>query len=1296
MRASVLLLLAVAASSQAASDFGDPVSFGAFGDEATTFLPQGTFEYEVVEGGWTPRVEYSTGSANYPFGWSNEFSVKGASFHAGRLGSTGYPNQSSALAGKAPQSFTTYAAGDASFYVEDAPYHDNEGYLTVALREAILRGDSRVPGKFYVGPWIGAPRSLPPATVTLESGTLFAQEFGLRSGTVNIHSGASFSTNQIWSDISGPVHLKIDGGELRVEPIPSSNVHIKGQPGQVTMEVKQGGVLATLDSSSGAKYWNLEGVDSVLSTGARVSMGKDWTFIVSSGSLRATETDFRTPTLNVGSGPGSASLELGKGAVATLDGSFNRLWINGSPGTIAKARLTDGAIMDAAADPLTCQASQCNTYIGNTAGYSGHLIVENGSSASFLNRLTVGGAHIDSIFGVTGGTGNGWLTIKSRSTLRSGNTEIGGGPFEDARREKGKGVAVVEDSSWTISGTSDRPALAIGSRVGGDGSLSVVRGGVEIIASSGSPLLAVGIDGGRGAASIIGENSSVTFQGPDSASVVVGYRQNSVGSLKVAGGASIGAGSSNGLAFMSVGGDSGEGYLELDGAGTTGQPSSIHLSGRDPGDVRGARLSIGGGGQGEAWVKSGAQLSVSAVNVPTAIPGIGIGIAGGRGKLIVNGASSLVELVGAANATLRVGDGISSIGAVTVNGSKLRIESFVSGDRDAMVRPAIELGSNGGYGTLLADASSTVELHGRGSFISVQNGEATFLGNLKSRIADPTQQPSFIASSGKVTLTGSWALEIEGRGNKPGYIQLAQAESINLGDRAALAITGTSRLLGSAKFDVTTTDGLYYSPERLYGDCLLTCQSSLGIRGITPATGGGAPVAIGVISTLSDARNLVQGLVRSAYFAADASYSKDGALLGYQTLGEVDLYGLRAAAYQRASGGEVIVGIRGTEVPQNVASYPGLALGEKYPLFGAYVNNLSSLVSTVYSSAGAAPPSIYLTGHSLGGALSAIVANALGVPSIGFNAPGVSGLDAFSDTTVALSGFARPLPSSELLNIRLTSDPVSKTPLERYGQTITLLGDPISYLVASVDRLGAMRPMIPNFDVILAVAKSFGAAGHLFIDHRLENIGRALADPGNYPIAMVEGSTTIDNSAEAILAAARLALSNIFGVDNKLLSGVTFQGSFAQGVLYAFDPLPAAGYEFSIVGGANAFEGVLLPYIDENSGTYSVQTFDAGRWGEETAGVSGDFISFEEASSKFRVRLQTAPSTDVLDALYFGVTFALEGDFAAKLQAIDVNGNPISAIPEPETFALMLFGIVVLVVAQRYRTSRTRTGAETC
>ena len=140
--------------------------------------------------------------------------------------------------------------------------------------------------------------------------------------------------------------------------------------------------------------------------------------------------------------------------------------------------------------------------------------------------------------------------------------------------------------------------------------------------------------------------------------------------------------------------------------------------------------------------------------------------------------------------------------------------------------------------------------------------------------------------------------------------------------------------------------------------------------------------------------------------------------------------------------------------------------------------------------------------------------------------------------------------------------------------------------------------------------------------------------------------------------------------------------SVVTGGTIFIDPLVAIGYDYQIGAGDPNFASVTLPTgIGDN--LYEIMLWNGSAFGPGVSVVGGAEFSFVAGGvDRFRVTgIETSASLDPLNGTAFitGLSFEGNGTFTGTMTPLTV------AIPEPETYALMLGGLGVLGFVVRRR-----------
>lgn len=623
-------------------------------------------------------------------------------------------------------------------------------------------------------------------------------------------------------------------------------------------------------------------------------------------------------------------------------------------------------------------------------------------------------------------------------------------------------------------------------------------------------------------------------------------------------------------------------------------------------------------------------------------------------------------------------------------------------------------------GELHVASLSTLTVTGPGNSIWVGGaGQANLSGIFEAVLDNPVIFPTLSSNAtglrdGRAVLAGR--VRVGFTDGTPAlsngsFLPLISAQSIRYvfnGEpisRAQKTANGTSLItLGNTVFETQLRSEpdkpgslQIYSPERLRVDCgVLSCNQVLGVRAVSPAVSGNPRPAIEKITSLSYAQQFVHSssvaelafLSNGIYdFAAGktAVFPSDA----YRVLSEIRLDDMYATAVQGKYGIDIVV--RGTQgapaIGTNWVANYGFS-GVASTRLRQYVNNLSAFVGSVYAASEPGVP-IAITGHSLGGGLAAIVGNAMGIPSFAFNAPGTGfvndQLGAETFTIAGLGGVSDPIKQ---LNITLSTDPVSTLPLARLGQRITLMGDPLLYLMSQAT---SSVPTPSRLALNLARLKGYFPPLldplSLYSSHRIETVLSAIQDGNQQVVSFESGTTSYQNPDAlqyAIDEASKQILAPLFAGDP---NARIFASGFKAGYQYWLDPAIADGYKFQVVGDGPRFSTVLLPFLTSTGQDFDIEVLDGAQWNLLTTLHSGNAFDFNGRSvSAFRLRgILRSTSVLPIDAEpFFGVTFESSGDGVVSLTALSIDGSPLP-VPEPETYMMFIAGLLLLLAMAQKR-----------
>ena len=498
---------------------------------------------------------------------------------------------------------------------------------------------------------------------------------------------------------------------------------------------------AQLVTSSGDVSPSFAAAANVDLSGQRIGLGFTSAAVGTQGVLSVTGGGVLTAAQLVpgigGLGVGIVSV-TGPTSVVNLTGGavFNGLdigsWGNGTM-TVA-----NGATV-ACLSPLACSFNN----IGNAAGSTGLLDV-NGGVLSGFGSFAVGSGNLSGSFGTPGAPTSATLNI-SRDATRGGSLATTGYSAV-ANNPGGTGLVtgnVTIDgagSNWTITrdlaNDGGQAFLGIAPATNTNANFTVRNGGsLSITGARSSPatdnsLPGFNMSGAAGATSTMTVTSGGSVSiGGDTGVITLGGNSSSASAgatatLNITGGGSVSGTGLNGLTFMAIGQNLGEGTVNVSGVGSrldvagVGGQNTQGLTGVGGLVIVGRNRNDGGGGTGNLNVSNGGAVSISDNGQVASTASMGLRLAegsGSSGTVNVDAASILISSTGGNANTPYVVIGEGGIGQMTVsNGGTVLVQG--SGQRNFIV-------GNASAGSATLNVNSGAEISA--SWFAVGNNGAT-------------------------------------------------------------------------------------------------------------------------------------------------------------------------------------------------------------------------------------------------------------------------------------------------------------------------------------------------------------------------------------------------------------------------------------------------------------------------------------------------------------------------------------------------------------------------------------------
>jgi hypothetical protein len=361
-----------------------------------------------------------------------------------------------------------------------------------------------------------------------------------------------------------------------------------------------------------------------------------------------------------------------------------------------------------------------------------------------------------------------------------------------------------------------------------------------------------------------------------------------------------------------------------------------------------------------------------------------------------------------------------------------------------------------------------------------------------------------------------------------------------------------------------------------------------------------------------------------------------------------------AVALLNSMGNQVVLSIAGTDDATDWFKVNPTFLnpdGEPTQLFRDYVKaSTDALIelSTLYPDA-----EITLTGHSLGGALAQLLAQATGFPATTFNAPGAA-------QTV-------PSLSLELEGLKSLANPIGKvgvTNYRIYGDLVSTIGDQIGSTIT-------FEPPIPQWQVDSFAAGTAKAMHEmLFINERISS-GASITSETGPVFTRVLGDSLIDVASGVVLN----PLSLVAPVTSIVVAGQQLW----------IDPEDYDLYQFFVDTGSPHVQTITFPLVTQFDALFNLQTFTNDEW--LSLGLFGELFQYDfglggvDLFRFFILDEFTNKPPGYIEPLTFGMTFVSDGTLNGTFSAAST--REVTSVPEPSSLVLLLAGITSLVWTRR-------------
>jgi hypothetical protein len=418
----------------------------------------------------------------------------------------------------------------------------------------------------------------------------------------------------------------------------------------------------------------------------------------------------------------------------------------------------------------------------------------------------------------------------------------------------------------------------------------------------------------------------------------------------------------------------------------------------------------------------------------------------------------------------------------------------------------------------------------------------------------------------------------------------------------------------------------------------------------------------------------VQQLAALAQDAFNASHQTTASYEPVRTINGD--YGFSATVYKSTDGSQLVIAARGTSsASDRIAAYNTLADGsflagtptvplvEEAKQLADVVRQVANdikpdgpLYTPVAGEAGFTGPQVSLTGYSLGGALSQIVAAGANVQSVTFLSPGARQLDLHLDVPQvnSLAALGIDSPSHGIWDYRQWGDLVSLAGTQ-LGTTIT--SDNPKLLPIEETPLGAPT---------LAADVAFAWGTYHSLDLLRGTLASAPTLPGQLGPQQQLGAPDAGLLQTLILAPVGTVTT-------------LFVPNIQAATLKLYDPQPGYGYSLLVDPTSPDITTIRLPVGGDIAGW--IATFSTGGGapvtlssltGEFTFGTGVDHIDFRPLD-------RTGLPTLYPDPFFFGLAVDRDGTFKATLTAL-------AAVPEPSTFVSATLSLIGPYLIRRRKT----------
>ena len=954
--------------------------------------------------------------------------------------------------------------------------------------------------------------------------------------------------------------------------------------------------------------------------------------------------------------------------------------------------------------------------IANAAGSTGTVNI-NGGSITGLGQVAVGLAVLQQGFGTAGANTSATMSITNGGLLSSSGVNSVANNIAQTGGVTGNVTIDGAGSRWTIgrdlAGGGGQAALTLATAPQTVANVTLSNGGnLTITGARSTPatdnsLPFLQMSGGAGATSTmtVTSGASIRFAG-DSGVLNVGGNNTtssvgSVATLNITGGGTVSGTGANGLVFSNVGRNGASGMINISGAGSQLVLAGVGGTNTQGLDGVGATMVVGrnqgaGGGSGTVNVTAGGALVISDNGFAATAGGPGLDLARGLGSsatVTVSGASSSITVsetgggssvpylhVGnGGNAEMTIKDGalVSVLGSgqrnFTVNNSATGLGVLNMSNGGQIVASRFAIADNGGKGTATMDRS-TVNVNGVVFFNEAPIGAAVRVGRGEGAVGLLTMQNGSVINvnntivNASVILGGTASLE-----GGTGTLNMSGGSAINFTGTAASASLQVGGLSGTGFMTMTgaSTVNVGATGTALVGNTAdsigtLTVAGGSTITANTIAIGGNSDTVAGGNGTAT-----VTGAGSALIASGDAALFTVGRS-GSGSLTVSDGAALSGTSFSlgRAEGGfgtllvdHGVVNLSGqqTATTNNVGATLSIGVGG-----GTGLANITNGSVVTISNPGALGASL-----NVGGRADPPAGGGNGVLNVSGSQINVVAAPGLATVRIGHDGNAIATFTGSTMNI----GPRIEGPADG---SLIVAGQPGSTGTLS---LNAGSVVNAGYVGVAATAGGPGGTGTLVLNNSTVNTGTFQLGASG----LLTGNNGIINASGDVIIGGTISPGNSPGRLTINCNLITLPGSMlileiqANGDGFAIDQLR--------IGRDSTFDLHTLHVVFDFLGNTDPNSFVASG-GFDLDNFIKSALDPLDPTKDLGLSTAFAPGhtwTDIIDPAAITVTSAVYDVSNVQLGADGTINVVAVPVPEPSTWAMLVFGMVAMTTIARRR-----------